>query len=408
MISPDKKVKWQQPLSSVTESNWDVAIIGAGPAGAIAAVHLAAGGHQVLLLDKDHFPRKKICGDGLLEDAVRCIDAAGAGESVRRHGHIMHMASVFSPSRIEVKIPGRYITIKRYLLDTLIAQRAVEAGAVFAAGKVERITVEPDETVSFIAAGIARQFNARIAIVATGANVAILKKTGGFSVPKPSAVAIRCYVQSSSGPDHLVVSCDRGILPGYGWIFPLGNDEFNVGCGGLIDHFVKAPLSIRTMFRIFVDHFPLARQLMRHGTVIQPLRGAIIRSDFSGVFPPVKGPLMAVGETIGTTLPVTFEGVGKAMETGELAAEFARKALVSGDLAVLKDFAQQLSNNLKPRYKPYRITQKWLTRPWLVDIVFNRARKSNYFQEGLAGIIAETHNPREVFSLPGIVKSLYR
>jgi geranylgeranyl reductase family protein len=408
MFSPDKKVEWQRPLSSIGDRNWDVVVIGAGPAGAIAAVHLAAGGHQVLLLDKDHFPRKKVCGDGLLEDAVRCIDAAGVWESVRRHGHIMHQASIFSPSRIEIKIPGTYITIKRYMLDTLIAQRAVKVGAVFARGKVDRIMIEPDETLSFTAAGITRQFNARIAIVATGANVTILKKTGGFSAPKPTAVAIRCYVRSPSGPDHIVVSCDKGILPGYGWIFPLGNNEFNIGCGGLIGHIVKAPMNIRTIFRTFVDHFPIARKLMRQATVIQPLRGAAIRSDFSGVYPFTKGPLIAVGETIGTTLPVTFEGVGKAMESGELAAEIVRKALVSGDLTILDEYARQLSNNFKPRYKPYRITQKWIARPWLADFVFSRARKSTYFMEGLAGIIAETNNPRDIFSLPGIVKSFCR
>jgi geranylgeranyl reductase family protein len=408
MFSPDKKVKWQRPLSSIGDRDWDVVIIGAGPAGAIAAVHLAAGGHQVLLLDKDHFPRKKVCGDGLLEDAVRCIDAAGVWKSVRRHGHSMHLASIFSPSRIEIKIPGMYLTIKRYMLDTLIAQRAVKVGAVFARGKVDRILIEPDETLSFTAAGITRQFNARIAIVATGANVTIFKKTDGFSAPKPTAVAIRCYVRSSSGPDHIVVSCDKGILPGYGWMFPLGNNEFNIGCGGLVDHLVKAPMNIRTMFRTFVEHFPIARKLMRQATVIQPLRGAAIRSDFRGVFPFTKGPLIAVGETIGTTLPVTFEGVGKAMESGELAAEIARKALESGDLTILNEYARQLSNHFKPRYKPYRITQKWIARPWLADFVFSRARKSTYFMEGLAGIIAETHSPRDIFSLPGIVKSFCR
>ena len=115
-----------------------------------------------------------------------------------------------------------------------------------------------------------------------------------------------------------------------------------------------------------------------------------------------------VGETIGTTLPVTFEGIGKAMESGELAAEFVSKALNSGDLSVLKEYALQLSSRLKPRYRAYRITQKWISKDWMLDFIFRRARKSGYFIEGLAGIISETHSPREVFSLAGIAKSFWK
>ena len=408
MFSPDKKVEWQQPLSSIEDRNWDVVIIGAGPAGAIAAVHLADAGLQVLLLDKDHFPREKICGDGLLADAVKCIDSVGLGERVRRHGHVMHQVNIFSPAGIEIQLGGIFITIKRYVLDAMIAQRAVDAGAVFARGKVNQIIEKPDTTVSLSADGISPEINARIAIVATGANLTVLKKMGRFSVPKPTAVAIRCYVRSSAGPDNLVVSCNKGIVPGYGWIFPLGNNEYNIGCGALIEHLLRDRMNIRKMFRNFLDHFPVVRKLMQHGSTTQPLRSAVIRSDFIGASPFTRGPLIMVGETIGTTLPVTFEGIGKAMESGELAAEFVIKALGSGDLNVLKEYAQHLSDRLKPRYRAYRITQNWISKDWMLDFIFRRARKSDYFIEGLAGIISETHSPREVFSLPGIAKSFWR
>ncbi len=408
MFSPDKKVEWQPLLSSIADRNWDVVIIGAGPAGAIAAVHLANAGHQVLLLDKDHFPRKKVCGDGLLADAVKCIDSAGVGERVRRHGHIMHQVNIFSPAGIEIRLGGLFITIKRYLLDAMLAQRAVDAGSVFARAKVKRIIEKPDDSVSFTADGISPTINARIAIVATGANLTILKKMDRCSVPKPSAVAIRCYVRSSAGPNNLVISCNKGIVPGYSWIFPLGNNEYNIGCGALIEHLLRDRMNIRKMFRNFVDQFPAARKLMQHASMTQALRGAVIRSDFNGAFPFTRGPIIMVGETIGTTLPVTFEGIGKAMESGELAAEYVNKALDSGDLSVLKGYAQHLSDRLKPRYRAYRITQKWISKDWMLDYIFRRARKSDYFIEGLTGIISETHSPREVFSLPGIVKSFWK
>ena len=188
----------------------------------------------------------------------------------------------------------------------------------------------------------------------------------------------------------------------------MGNNEYNIGCGALIERLLRDRMNIRKMFRNFVDHFPLARKLMQRGSMIQPLRGAAIRSDFNGALPFTKGSIIIVGETIGTTLPVTFEGIGKAMESGELAAEFVAKALDAGDMNVLKEYDQHLSNRLKPRYRAYRITQKWISKDWMLDFIIRRARKSDYFTEGLAGIISETHSPRKVFSLPGIVKSFWK
>ena len=96
MISLDEKVEWQHPPASISDTHWDVVIIGAGPAGAIAALHLAAANHKVLLLDKEHFPREKVCGDALLPDALRCLDTAGSGDIIRDRGHHIHKASIFT------------------------------------------------------------------------------------------------------------------------------------------------------------------------------------------------------------------------------------------------------------------------------------------------------------------------
>ena len=408
MISTDNNVEWQLPPTSISEKNWDVVIIGAGPAGAIAAVHLAAVNHKVLLLDKEHFPREKICGDGLLPDALRCLDNACIGQDVRERGHLMDRASLFSPSRIKIDVPGEYLTLKRYLLDTLVTQRAVNAGAVFARAKVDHIGVEADETVSFKSRGSEKKYRARIGIAATGANVTMLKKMDGFSAPKPSAIAMRCYVQSPIDLDHLVVSYDKDIVPGYAWIFPMGHREFNVGCGIALRHVSNTSTNLKALFHDFVNQFPLARKLMRNGTITKPLRGGFLRYDFEGVYPFTKGPVMLIGESIGTTLPFIAEGIGKAMESGELAAEFVHKALASDDLAILKEYAERLSNKFKPRNKGYRIAQEWITKPWLADLVFRRIKKSKYFAEVFSGIIAETHSPREIFSVKGLVKSFWK
>ncbi len=72
---------------------WDVVIIGAGPAGSTAAIHLARQGHGVLLLEKEKFPRDKVCGDALIADSLRCLGRLGLLPTVIREGKIVNRLS---------------------------------------------------------------------------------------------------------------------------------------------------------------------------------------------------------------------------------------------------------------------------------------------------------------------------
>ena len=403
-----EKIKWQHNADSISDRLWDVVIIGAGPAGATAAIHLAAKQYRVLLLDRKRFPREKICGDGLVVDAMRCLDSAGIGETVREFGHVMHAAVIFSPSQNKLQVPGTYLTIKRSLLDMIVAQRAVDLGAVFAAGEVQQLLVEPDGLVSLAIRGSHKACRARIGIVATGTDIRLLSKIDWSVKKRPSAVALRCYVHSSMALDRLIISYDKSVVPGYAWIFPMGDHEYNVGCGRTLRHVRKHHINMNKTFKNFIDAFPLARELMRQSQSSTPLRGAALRFDFEGVDSYVKGPIVAAGETIGTTLPFTYEGIGKAMESGQRAAEAIGAALDSGDTNKLAQYHQQIESELKPRYQGYRKAEKWLSKPWLNNFLLNCFKKSNYANEVLAGIVAETRDPLEIFSLSGILKTFWK
>ena len=117
---------------------------------------------------------------------------------------------------------------------------------------------------------------------------------------------------------------------------------------------------------------------------------------------------MVIGEAIGATFPFTGEGIGKAMETGELAAEVASRALGEADFDHLKEFPQRLERELKPKFLGYQLAQDWLSRPWLNDLVARRIRKSRFLQELVQGIVNETVDPREVFSVRGLVRSFVK
>jgi flavin-dependent dehydrogenase len=196
----------QQPAEAVAAVRWDTLVVGAGPAGSLAALNLARRGYRVLLLDRDRFPRDKTCGDLLVSDALQALERAGLLGVVRESAHEVEGFSVYSPSRLPFELPGRFLTLRRRRLDALLARAAAEAGGVFAHGKVEDLTPRPDGTVVCRIAGCPRAPEARTAVVATGAEVGLLRKLGPEARPRADALAARCYVRSRTELDRLVVS----------------------------------------------------------------------------------------------------------------------------------------------------------------------------------------------------------
>ncbi len=386
---------------------WDAAIIGAGPAGSTAALHLARLGHSVLLIDKEQFPRDKVCGDGLIADTIGALKRAGLYAEVTKLGYQTGTGTVYSPSRIRFDVEGEYLTLKRYVLDDLIKRKAEESGAVFLQSKITNVEPQPDKTIIITSDGDRPPVRARIAMIATGASVELAEQLGLVTESGASAVALRCYVRSKTKINRLIISYDRAITPGYAWIFPLGAGEYNVGCG-IIYSKRKVRINLRETFRLFETSFPEAVELFKQADEMTPLRGARLRCGMKGSASLGRGNVMVIGEAIGATFPFTGEGIGKAMETGEIAAQVASRALEEADFDHLAEFPRRLETELKPKFLGYELAQDWLSRPWLNDLVARRIQKSRFLQELVAGIVNETVDPREVFSVRGIVRSFVK
>ncbi len=393
--------------ADVPERTWDVVVAGAGPAGSTAAAHMARAGLDVLLVDRQRFPREKVCGDGLIADTLGALERLGALAAVRDQARRLKATAIFSPSRHRLDVAGEFLTLKREQLDAIIVARACADGARLMTGTVTRVLPEPDG-VCLSVEGRPAPVRARFAVIATGADTRLQGRAGAAPAAVPSAVAVRCYVRSTARIDELVISYDSEILPGYAWIFPMPGDEYNVGCGVFYRQGVRGDVNLRRMFDRFVATFPEARKLLAGEVGRTPLKGAPLRCGLAGAGANRLPRVLSVGESIGTTFPFTGEGIGKAMETGELAAETLCAAVRTGDPGTLDQFNASVSRVLAPKYAGYRAAERWLARPWVADFIARRALRSGFLRDALGGILNETIDPATVFSLSGMAKALFR
>ncbi len=376
---------------------WDAVVVGAGPAGSTVARELAQAGRSVLLLDKEPFPREKVCGDALIPDALNALRRAGLYQRISEASHRVSVLSAFSPHNIRVDVPGEFLTLGRDQLDHVLLQAATERGAVFERARVTEVRAD-DNGVSVGVAGHDHGIRASVAVVATGADVSLLRQAGVAHRSTASAVALRCYVRSPVTIDALVISFHRSILPGYAWIFPLGDRQYNVGCGVFYRGGRGGKVNLRDTFATFCREFPLGRQLIAEAEHVTPLTGARLRCGLDGARACHGDRILSIGETIGATFPFTGEGIGKAMETGEIAARQIDRALAEDDLAHLTEFGHMLGQELAPRYTGYLVAQQWLSHRWLNDLVASRVRRSPRLQRAIAGVLNETIDPRAIFS----------
>jgi menaquinone-9 beta-reductase len=395
----------------------DVLVIGAGPAGSAAAAWLADAGAHVVLVDQHAFPRDKICGDALIPDALHALDRLGLKGRVLDLARRLKVMRIYAPNGSFVDIAGDMATLPRAALDEMLQTAAIERGAVFLAPLTLNQVIETGGAVAGARfrdrpAGEQTEIRAELTILATGASSTALAAAGVCRRPAPSAVAARVYVRVPEARardwDRLGMVFDASVYPGYGWIFPGPDAVFNMGVGCFRDS-VRRPSSenIRDLWRRFVETFPPARELINGSEPLDDLKGAPMRCALDGAELSRPG-LLVAGEAAGATYSFSGEGIGKAMETGMLAAECAKR-LLDGKIAIQElgpRYARDVKERFGPRFDAYRRAQDWLSVPALGNFLAARARRGRFVKSQLAAMLNETGDPHALFSPLGLAKAL--
>jgi geranylgeranyl reductase family protein len=378
----------------------EVLIAGAGPAGCAAAIRLARAGRRVVLCDRSQFPRDKACGDGLIADSIGALTTLGLEDAVADAAYRTNGLLAISPGGTEVRFESTFWVLPRRVLDHLLFRAAVDAGAISEQAIVENPIVENGRVVG--AEGRrpgtdARvQFRAPLTMLATGGAAGVLRKFDPRARSRASGIAIRTYTRPSCTTiSDLVISLERDLLPGYAWAFPAPDGLLNVGVGALHAPSNGDERNLRQRLDLLLAGKGQLGRMLGPQQSATPYQGAPLRTGLTGAEFGRPG-LVIIGEAVGTTYSLSGEGIGKAMESGMLAADLAREA---ADPALIgPQYAELMRTRYAGRFRTYDTAQRWIAFPFVSDYIARRANTSRWVHDRLTRIITEQALPTHVFS----------
>ena len=398
----------------------DVLVIGGGPAGAATSYWLAKAGHDVVVVEKKVFPRVKTCGDGLTPRAVYQLGEMGLSDRLTQFHSYDGLRTVAHGMTLELKWPDHPIfpnygyVVRRCDLDTMVAEHAVKAGATLIQGAeavrpILRDGLVTGAVVKHKESGLTEEIHARYVVIADGANSRFGRALGtnrnrGF----PQGMAIRGYFSSPISDTPWIESAldirDRNgnSLPGYGWIFPLGDGEINVGIGLLSTFRDFKSVNTTHILEEFVATAPDYWGISAETATSVPTGG---RLPMGGSVEPKVGPTwIVVGDAAGSINPFNGEGIDYAYETGRMGAALLDESLRTGDGMALQRYPQMLQDEYGLYFKVARLFAQVIGQPALMKELTRVGMHSRTLMDWVLRIMANLLRDDEL----GPAEAVYR
>lgn len=367
----------------------DVAVVGGGPSGAATAHYLASRGHSVLVCEKKSFPREKTCGDGLTPRAVKVLAEMGLREEIGTWEKVGGLRVHAAGRTLELEFPklndfDDFGLVKpRKELDQIVLDNAEAAGA--------KVLYETQVKEPIFDRGVLSGFKAKTRERRRRGSRQVGRFRGGsgHQVPRslgkvrdesyPMGLAIRQYFTSPmehSGwfEAYLDIRTGPDQVPGYGWVFPVGDGTVNAGVGLLSTYGGWRDVNLRHLQERFVSQLPEEWEVNQETVVSKPRAGRLFMGG--SVWPPHGPGFVMVGDAAGMINPCNGEGIAYGYETGRIAGRHLDEALRSGTSPILDAYTDELKEVYGPYYRLGRRFVKLIGYPALMERLVSMGMRS--------------------------------
>ena len=393
------------------ENNFDVLIVGAGPAGSSTAMELGKAGLSVAVLDKAVFPRDKTCGDALSVDVINqlgILSPALASEfDAFSNKQSSYGVKIFAPDFRHIDIPFVYqeketcgYICPRIDFDNLLVQQLKQFRNIklYEGCSVQKVETSKDYVQAFTSEGL---FKGKMIIGADGAQSVVLKQLGTFKTDKNHySAGLRVYYEGVSSFHHnhyIELYFFKEILPGYLWIFPLPDNKANVGIGMLSSEVSKKKINLKEALQTLLTTHPELKARFQHAKALETVKGFGLplgskKRKISGER------FLLTGDAASLIDPFTGEGIGNAIRSGRVAAQHTLKCFEKNDFSGSFNAAydHEIYRRMWKELRISRTLQQLCNYPWLFNYVVKKANQSKYVHQLLIDALAHVDKKKSL------------
>ncbi len=414
------------------KTEFDAIVVGAGPGGSVAATVMARAGLDVLLVEKERFPRDKICGDAISGKSVDVLRELGMLDRMVASEALGSWGVTFSgPMGDEVAIPFTK-EFDRPVAPGFVSTRLEFDQMVFSYAEESGATIWQDTTVVGLLAGengdpvdgdnrasngqplpgisgvrlkrdgVEADVRAPVVIAADGAYSVVVRELGIDQLDeKHYCAGLRAYYKGVTGfhpRNNIEIHFVDESIPGYFWIFPLPDNRANVGVGMLSSVVKKRDIKLKKLLDELVD-LPQFRERFENAERIGPIKGWGLPLGSKPRKMAGDG-WMLTGDAASLIDPFTGEGIGNAMVSGWKAAEWVSKAKAAGryDAEFLLGYEQEVMDRLRNELRLSHMMQRLGNWKWLLNLVVKKASRSDELADALSCMFDDLDERRQLVS----------